>query len=47
MDFLEKGKVYVATIYSDAADAHYKRNPQAYEVKKYRVDNKSKCCSGN
>ncbi|TRO67501.1 glycoside hydrolase family 97 protein [Christiangramia sabulilitoris] len=40
-DFLEKGKEYIATIYSDAADAHYKTNPQAYEIKKYRVNNKS------
>tara|TARA_B100000929_G_scaffold231948_1_gene188416 strand:- start:1910 stop:4051 length:2142 start_codon:yes stop_codon:yes gene_type:complete len=41
-DFLDKGKEYIATIYSDAPDAHYKTNPQAYEIKKYRVNNKSK-----
>jgi len=40
-DFLEKGKTYVATVYSDAEDAHYKDNPQAYEIKKYRVNSKS------
>ena len=40
-DFLEKGKDYIATVYSDAADAHYKTNPQAYEIKKYIVNNKS------
>ena len=40
-DFLEKGKDYVATVYSDAPDAHYKTNPQAYEIKKYRVNSKS------
>ncbi|SDS31069.1 glycoside hydrolase family 97 protein [Gramella sp. MAR_2010_147] len=40
-DFLEKGKNYIATIYSDASDAHYKTNPQAYEIKKYRVNSKS------
>lgn len=40
-DFLEKGKKYIATVYSDAADAHYKTNPQAYEIKKYRVNSKS------
>ena len=40
-DFLEKGKDYIATVYSDAADAHYKTNPQAYEIKKYRVNSKS------
>lgn len=40
-DFLEKGKTYIATVYADAEDAHYKDNPQAYEIKKYRVNNKS------
>lgn len=40
--FLEKGKEYIATIYADAPDAHYKNNPQAYEIKKYRVNSKSK-----
>ncbi|MFV8225465.1 glycoside hydrolase family 97 protein [Christiangramia aquimixticola] len=41
-DFLEKGKNYIATVYADAPDAHYKENPQAYEIKKYRVNSKSK-----
>ncbi|APG60685.1 glycoside hydrolase family 97 protein [Christiangramia salexigens] len=41
-DFLDKGKTYIATVYSDAKDAHYKTNPQAYEIKKYRVNHKSK-----
>jgi len=41
-DFLDKGKDYIATIYSDAPEAHYKTNPQAYEIKKYRVNSKSK-----
>ena len=40
-EFLDKDKEYIATIYSDAKDAHYKTNPQAYEIKKYRVNNKS------
>lgn len=40
-DFLDKGKTYIATIYSDTEDAHYKTNPQAYEIKKYRVNSKS------
>ncbi len=40
-DFLDKDKTYIATIYSDAPDAHYKTNPQAYEIKKYRVNSKS------
>ena len=41
-DFLDKDKNYIATIYADAEDADFKTNPQAYDIKKYRVDNKSK-----
>lgn len=40
--FLERGKTYIATIYSDAADAHYKTNPQAYTIRKVVVTNTSK-----
>jgi hypothetical protein len=42
LDFLEKGKKYEATIYADAADAHYKTNPQAYKITKQKVTHKSK-----
>ena len=41
-DFLDAGKEYVATIYADAKDANYKTNPQAYEIRKVVVNNKSK-----
>ena len=41
-DFLEPGKTYIATIYADAKDAHYKTNPQAYSISKVVVTNKSK-----
>lgn len=41
-DFLPKGKTYIATIYADAKDAHYKNNPQAYVIQKVVVTNKSK-----
>nr|WP_299344660.1 glycoside hydrolase family 97 protein [Allomuricauda sp.] len=41
-DFLDKGREYVATIYSDAKDAHFATNPKAYEIKKFRVSSKSK-----
>lgn len=41
-DFLEKGKSYLATIYADGKDAHYKTNPQAYTVKTKKVTSKSK-----
>jgi glucan 1,4-alpha-glucosidase len=41
-DFLEAGKIYIATIYADAKDAHYKTNPQAYTIRKVVVTSKSK-----
>lgn len=41
-DFLEAGKNYIATIYGDAKDAHYKTNPQAYNIRKVVVNSKSK-----
>lgn len=40
--FLSAGKKYEATVYADAADAHYKTNPQAYTIKKLQVTNKTK-----
>lgn len=40
--FLDKGKSYVATIYGDGKDAHYKDNPQSYEIRKVIVNSKSK-----
>jgi hypothetical protein len=40
-DFLESGKTYIAEIYADKADAHFKTNPQAYEIRKAAVDAKS------
>lgn len=40
--FLDAGKTYVATIYADAKDAHYKTNPQAYTIRKVLVNSKSK-----
>jgi glucan 1,4-alpha-glucosidase len=40
-DFLDPGKSYVATIYSDAKDAHYKTKPQAYMIRQILVTAKS------
>lgn len=34
LDFLDAGKKYIATVYVDAKDAHYKTNPQAYTIHK-------------
>ena len=41
LDFLDKGKTYVATVYADAPDADYKTNPQAYTITKGLVTAKS------
>jgi glucan 1,4-alpha-glucosidase len=40
-NFLDPGKAYIATIYADAKDAHYKTNPQAYTIRKVVVTRKS------
>lgn len=40
-DFLKPGQKYIATIYSDAKDAHYKQNPQAYSIRRVAVTSKS------
>ncbi|SHF09563.1 Glycosyl-hydrolase 97 C-terminal, oligomerisation [Bacteroides luti] len=40
--FLDPGKKYIATIYCDAANAHYEKNPSAYTIKKVVVTSKSK-----
>ncbi|SHI76924.1 Glycosyl-hydrolase 97 C-terminal, oligomerisation [Mesonia phycicola] len=42
LDFLEKGKKYIATIYADAEDAHYKTNPQAYKITTKTVTSRTK-----
>lgn len=41
MNFLTAGKKYEATIYRDAADAHYDTNPEAYLIEKQIVDIKT------
>lgn len=40
-DFLDAGKEYIATIYSDAKDADYIKNPQAYNIRKVIVTKES------
>ncbi|WP_340111109.1 glycoside hydrolase family 97 protein [Maribellus mangrovi] len=40
--FLDSEANYIATIYADAKDAHYKTNPKAYEIRKVVVNSKSK-----
>lgn len=41
LDFLDAGKQYVATIYRDADNADWKKNPEAYVIEKFLADNKT------
>ena len=41
-DFLDSGQAYIATVYSDHPDAHYRDNPKAYQIKKYQVTKDSR-----
>ena len=36
-DFLDKGRKYEATIYADAKDADYEKNPKAYTITKRTI----------
>jgi len=38
LDFLDKDRKYVATIYADARNADWKTNPEAYTIKQFLVD---------
>jgi hypothetical protein len=38
---LDANKKYTATIYRDAADAHWQKNPKAYAIDKMNVDSKT------
>lgn len=40
-DFLTKGKQYVATVYADATDADYEKNPEAYRIVEGKITAKS------
>lgn len=39
LSFLDKGQVYLATIYGDAPDADWQRNPEAYKIESFLVNN--------
>ncbi len=41
LDFLAPNQTYVATIYADAKDADWEKNPMVYEIKSYLVNNKT------
>ncbi|MFM6948348.1 MAG: glycoside hydrolase family 97 catalytic domain-containing protein, partial [Aquirufa sp.] len=42
MDFLDQDKIYEATLYMDAENADFEKNPEAYLIEKRLVTNKSK-----
>jgi len=42
LDFLDKNKKYIATIYGDGKDADWKNNPESYEIKSVSVNRNSK-----
>lgn len=42
LDFLDKGKKYIATIYADADNADWKLNPEAYQIHSYLVNSTTK-----
>lgn len=37
LDFLDKGKKYICTVYADAKDADYEKNPKAYTITRRTV----------
>jgi hypothetical protein len=41
LNFLDAKQKYVATIYRDAADAHWEKNPMAYTIENYLVNSKT------
>lgn len=42
LDFLPAGQTYLATVYADGKDAHYRNNPKSYQISQYAVTSKSK-----
>lgn len=41
LSFLNKGQKYIVTIYKDAKNADWEKNPEAYEIEKFVVSNKT------
>jgi hypothetical protein len=42
LDFLDEGKEYTATLYEDAEDSHWDKNPTAYKIESKVVNNSDK-----
>lgn len=41
LNFLKENAKYVATIYADAPDSHWEKNPMTYQIQSFLVDNKT------
>jgi hypothetical protein len=41
LSFLDKDKIYVATLYADAANADWQKNPEAYTITQFIVNDKT------
>jgi hypothetical protein len=41
LDYLARGRRYVATLYADSSDAHWERNPTAYRIESFLVDDRT------
>ena len=44
LDFLDNDKKYIATVYEDGKDAHYRNNPQSYGIRKCQIGLKDESC---
>jgi glucan 1,4-alpha-glucosidase len=42
LSFLDEGRKYIATIYSDGENAHWNKNPMAYKIESKKVSNADK-----
>ncbi|HLP16884.1 MAG TPA: glycoside hydrolase family 97 protein [Bacteroidota bacterium] len=42
LDFLDSARTYTATVYADAPNAHWEKNPMAYTITKYLVNSSRK-----
>ena len=41
LSWLGPGRSFVATVYADAADAHWEKNPMAYRIRSFLVDDRT------
>jgi hypothetical protein len=41
LDYLDKNRGYIATVYADGIDADWRKNPESYTIRKFLVDSKT------